>query len=378
MSNETRKLATIRKITEIREIPGAEKIELAIVDGWQCVVKKNEFKVGDLCGYLEIDSVVPKENPVWAFMLERKYRVRTVKLMKQISQGVLFELDHVEENYYVPEKYIVEKKDKAKKVSEGDDITSLIGVTKYLTPSERAELEPSFTSQKKKHSWFTKFMTRFQWYRALTKQKSKSYPDWIKKTDEERLQNMPWVLTKKDTHYYAAEKLEGASSTYWYRKLGWGRSEFGVCSRTVRRFELDNSKWSKAARDLNIKEKLKKTGKNIAIQGELIGHGIEGNIYGLSDIDFYIFNVYDIDEKRYYTLSELLSFCVDVGLKHVPILDVWFEQKETVEEMIAYSRNKSEIADVYREGVVIRSYDKSISYKVVDPVYLAGKKGDKE
>lgn len=86
-----RKLATIREIKDIQPIEGADRIEVATVDGWQVVIKKGEFKVGDKIIYIEIDSIVP-EREEFEFLRDRKFRVRTIKLRKQISQGLIMPL----------------------------------------------------------------------------------------------------------------------------------------------------------------------------------------------------------------------------------------------------------------------------------------------
>lgn len=362
-----RKLATVRKIADLQPIPNADRIEVATVDGWQCVVKKGEFKVGDLCIYIEIDSVLPNDIPYWSFMADRKFRVKTIRLRKQISQGLCIPLKKDEAREYVPKELRPSPLGRLY-VQEGSDVTDELGIEKYLSPSERES--DCVGTPKKKHNWFVKFMTRFSWYRKLTKTRSKSFPDWISKTDEERIQNCPWVLTKyADKPMYVTEKLDGQSATYWYKRKLFG-GEFGICSRTVRKFEWDGSNWSKVAKMYDIKKKLKSDFRNIAIQGEIVGPKIQGNKLQRSELEFYVFNVYDIDKRRYFNIAELLGFCDCKGLKHVPLLDVDFKLPATVAEMVEYSKGKSTMADVEREGVVVRSHDKSVSFKAVSPDFL--------
>lgn len=355
-----RKLAHIEKVVDLQPIPNADKLEVATVLGWQCVVKKGEVKVGELVCYLEIDSIVP-DIPFFEFMRERKFRVKTIKLRGQVSQGLVIPMGDFQ---------VLAAKGSGvcKYFDEGEDVTELIGVTKWLSPSER---ESDYVPlSKKKHNWFTKFMTRFSWYRKLTKQRSKSFPEWISKTDEERIQNMPWICQKYSNEvFYTSEKLEGQSATYWFIKKRFG-SEFGICSRTVRKFEMDNSNWSRVAKEYDIKNKLKSVGKNIAIQGEVIGGSIQGNIYKLPGLDFYIFNVYDIDKKEYYLLDDLIAFCKKYGFKNVPILQRDYKLPATIQEILEHSKGKSVLADVDREGIVIRTFDKKISFKAVNPDYL--------
>ena len=215
-------------------------------------------------------------------------------------------------------------------------------------------------------------MTRFQWYRKLTGTKSKSFPDWISKTDETRLQNIPWVLLdEKDRPFYVTEKMDGQSATYWVKSklFGW---EFGICSRTVRKHALDGSNWSRAAKDLKIKEKLLKVGKNIAIQGELCGPGIQKNKYSFDGYRLFIFNVFDIDAKRWYNVDELEWFCNLYGFNCVPVLTKSFQLLNTVNKMGNYSDGKSVYGDTLREGLVFRSNDsgKPLSFKMVSPKFL--------
>ena len=363
-----RSLAHVEKIISIEPIDGADRIVKSLCLGWICIVKKDSFNVNDKIIYIEIDSIVAN-IPYFEFMYEpkmnRKGRVKTAKMKKQISQGLIIPLSDIN---------IIREQLKLSPISienlkEGQDVTKELGIVKYESPSDR---ESNYVPlDRKKHNWFTKFMTRFSWYRRLTKQRSKSYPEWISKTDEERVANIPWVIDRyKDLNLIASEKIEGQSGLFWYKKSGIFGSEFGVCSRTVRKFEFDNSNWSKVARLLDIKKKLKSVGKNIAIQGEVVGPSIQGNIYELKDLDFYIFNVFDIDTKKYYTIEEALEFCKTYGFKHVPILDMNYKLPNTLQELIDSANGKSVLYDTIREGIVIRSPDKSISFKVVSPEYL--------
>jgi len=368
-----RKLATIQKVVEINPIEKYDRVQLATILGWRCIVKINEFKVGNLGIYLEIDSEVPANKICWEFMQKRKYRVKTLKMCGVISQGLFMPLAQDEIGFYVPDEYRVDNIKSRVYVEEGSDVTELLGITKWESESDKEA--NAITNNKRKYNWLTKFMTRFEWYRKLTKTKSKSFPNWISKTDETRLQNMPWILEKmKDQSFILTEKLDGQSVTYWYKKQGWFGNEFGICSRTVRKFELDNSNWSVVARKLEVKNKLKLAYSlygDIAIQGEIIGPTIQGNKYKLTEMDLYVFNVFDIKNKRYFNINERLTFCGQFGFKHVPVLNFNFKLKDTIDEMVKYSTAKSVINDnTDREGIVIRTEDQSISFKVISPEWL--------
>lgn len=365
-----RVLAHIERIINIEPIEGADKIEKATVLGWQVVVRKSEFNIGDLACYIEIDSVVPA-IPYFEFMQPRKYRVKTIKLRGQISQGLLIPLtDLVQINK------ILDIKDTW--FFEGEDLTELINIKKYESPSDReSNWQPL---PKKKYPWIIRYFTRYNWFRKLFKMRSKSFPSWISKTDEERLQNMPWILLKdRSSDWYVTEKLDGQSATYWYiHKLF---PEFGICSRSVRKSELDGNNWSKVAKQFNIKNKLKNINGDYAIQGEIIGPKIQGGKYhNVTEknvefpLDFYVFNVYDIKNKKYLDYNRMLGFCREIGLKTVPLLLYEFQLKDTVEQMLWLAEGTSIIAKTEREGIVCRKIDQSKSFKVISNKYLFGDK----
>lgn len=367
-----RKLAHVERVVAVNPIEKADNLEVATVLGWQCVVKKGEVKVGDLVAYVEVDSILPA-IPYFEFMATRKYRVRTIKLRGQISQGLVISLERQDEKYYLP--HTLRMNSIASSwVKEGDDVTEYLGITKWLSPSERYEQIQELRSRKK-HNPIHKFLVRFDWYRKLFHVKGKcSFPDWIKKTDEERIQNIPHVLKNKNT-CAVSEKIDGQSATYWVKKTGWfGKKEFGVCSRTIRKFESDGSNWSACARQHDIKKKLLAVGRDIAIQGEIVCDKVQGGKYKGhvdSPFDFFVFNVYDIANKLYYTPDEVIVFCNIFDFKHVPYIDRGFTLPDTVQEMIEYAKGKSVVnPNIEREGVVVRSIDGTISFKAINPNFL--------
>jgi tRNA-binding EMAP/Myf-like protein len=314
-----RKLAHIERVVKVEPIPGADKVEKVTVLGWEVVCRKGEVKEGQLCVYIEVDSVVP-DIPYFDFMAQHKFRVKTIKLRGQVSQGLIVPINDFSNIAMVLNLYgfsinassIKNPKlktnrsfDEHQTWKEGQDVTDWLCITKWLSPSER---ESNIGCQsRKKHNFFIRYMTRFSWFRKLFHKKSKSFPEWLKKTDEERIQNIPWVLKDQWNDWYTTEKLDGQSATYWIKKKLIGY-EFGICSRTVRKFEHDNSNWSQVAKKLNIKQILidiyKNYGEELAIQGEIIGvnnkgSNIQGNKYELEDTQFYIFNVFNVKEKKY-------------------------------------------------------------------------------
>lgn len=176
-----RKLATIRTISDIRPIQGADRIEVAQVDGWECVVKKGEFHIGEKIVYVEVDSIMP-EKPEFEFLRDRKFRVRTIKLRKQVSQGLVLPLTILPTGT---------------SVNEGDDVTETLGIKKYdpQAEQERMLLACADDNRIKQHGKLFQFMMRFRWFRRAfgTKPKKKGFPAWIVKTDKSGLMTLKLI-----------------------------------------------------------------------------------------------------------------------------------------------------------------------------------------
>jgi RNA ligase (TIGR02306 family) len=344
-----RKLATIRKIKELRPIPEADAIELAIVDGWNVVVAKNVgHKEGDLVVYCEIDSFLPLE-PEFEFLRKTSYkkmgdeegfRLKTIKLRGQVSQGLLLPL----KDAYA----IFQRRNPEIDMDwfEGLEVTDMLGIVKY---------EPPIPAQ-------------------LAGKIKGMFPSFIKKTDEERVQNLAkeyegWKLQSKH-QFYATEKLDGSSATFYLND-----GVFGVCSRNLDLLETEDNTFWKVAYQLKIKEKLESLGRNVAIQGELIGEGIQGNPYKIKGHTVRFFNVFDIDSQRYFGLPMFLATMEHtLKLETVPILGS-FQLPETIEELLKVAEEKSVLnPDFDREGIVIRSMDRTISFKAISNKFLLKEK----
>jgi len=280
-----RKLATIRKIDDLQPIEGADRIELAIVDGWKVVVTKG-LNIGDKIAYCEIDSFLPIK-PEFEFLRKSSYkklidgtegfRLKTVKLKGQISQGLCIPLNELPQlaNNQI-----------------GDDVSKILGITKYDPPIPT----------------------------SLSGLAKGSFPAFLKKTDEERVQNLTreyQEYLKSYSRFYATEKLDGSSATFYLRD-----GVFGVCSRNLELKEnLDNSFW-KVARELDIENKLKQLPFNACLQGELIGEGIQGNPYKIKGQSVRFFNLFNIDTYEYKPIYDLDNFCNENDLQTVPIVGI--------------------------------------------------------
>ncbi|WP_297419402.1 RNA ligase family protein [Clostridium sp.] len=355
-----RKLASIQIIKNLKPIIGADKIECAEILGWECVVKKGEFNIGDKIVFIEVDSQVP-DKPEFEFLKDRKFRVRTIKLRKQISQGLALPITILPKGNY----------------NEGDDVTEIIGVKKY---DSEGELEQKLIQDKinKSNNKIAKFLSRYPWYRKLFfKPKKGSFPSFISKTDETRIQNIPNIVNQeKDTEFQVTEKLDGQSGTYFLvkkpKKLFFKQQyEFGVCSRNLHLPTSNNSSYWTIAKQYNIEKVLHKLiGDNqyIVLQGEILGEGIQGNKYKITGYDFYAFNLkYPNKQIDSVTASKTLK---NEGIKFVPILETNFKLKDSVSEMVEYAKGKSTLLPILREGVVIRNYNKNLSFKTINPEFL--------
>lgn len=329
-----RKLASIQKISAKNPIEGADLIELVKINDWHVVVAKAEnYQIGDEVIYFEIDSFLPIRHE---FEFLRKncfkkmsddaegFRLRTIKLRGQYSQGLVLH------------KHIFTECRNAK---NGDDVTEMLGVRKYEPPIP-ASLQ------------------------GLAKG---LFPSFIRKTDEERVQNLSDTYQELQKHtYYVTEKIDGTSATFYYKN-----NEFGVCSRGLELIETSENTLWKIARDFNIEEILKSNNRNIALQGEIHGEGIQGNKYKKQGQTVCFFSLFDIDKYSYCSFHELKSLCHSFYLPLVPILDESFTLPDKIEDLLKFANGKSELNEqTKREGVVLRTFDSKISFKAISNEFL--------
>jgi len=334
-----RKLASVVKIADIQPIAGADAIVVATVRGWKVVVKKDEFKVGDLAVYFEIDSFLPI-RPQFEFLRKSSYkrmgsvegfRLKTIRLRGQISQGLLTP---------IPEGISNPK--------EGDDLTEALDVVKY---------EPPIPAQ-------------------LAGKIKGTFPSFIPKTEEIRIQNFESEVgfSPVGERAYVTEKLDGTSFTCYFNN-----GVFGVCGRNWELSETDDNSLWRMAKMLELKDKMTKLGKNIALQGELIGAGINGNLYGLTDHKLFFFTGYDIDKGRRMFFDELEWVLFGLQLQMVPVLEKYGfvipNETNIVDYMLKYAEGKSVLnMEVDREGVVVRGLEREFSFKAISNTYLLGSK----
>ena len=312
-----RKLASIQEIVEIEPIEGADKIEIARVLGWVVVVKKGEFEVGDLCVYFEIDSILPQEE--WCDFLANVHkpskprRLKTKRMMKQVSQGLCMPLSVLGHN---PERIA-----KAIDCFEvGEDITDLMGVKKWepeLTVSTSGEVEGGF-------------------------------PCLISKTDEDRIQAYPRLIEEfQGRMVYPSVKIDGTSGTF----LNAG-GETKVCSRNMSLKDVEGNLYWKMFYENGI-DKIFEKHPNIGIQGEICGPGIQKNKMGYDKVQLMVFNVYDVSNTRWFDPGEMIEFCQYNKLTTVPLITPFIFKFKDVDEMVEFA--KGEYPNGHpREGVVFR------------------------
>ena len=376
-----RKLATVRKISNIKSIENANAIEVAFVDGWECVCKKNEFKIGDKIVYIEIDSIVP-ERPEFEFLRKYKFRVKTQKIRGVISQGLAIPL----KTFNIPENTPI-----------GEDVTKLLGITKYLSISEKEEITQQETNISNEKNKFKKFIMRYSWIRKLffSRKRKGGFPYWVSKTNEERIQNIPFILEKfKDKEVYITEKIDYQSVTFTNKiipnttpiigKFLSKKFKFIVCSRNKINNDKNSLYW-RIAKKYNIEQILKEN-PTLTIQGEQGDTNVQGNKYGITEPTMWVFNIIDHKKHYHYNYEEMLEFCINNNLLVVPLIGKKLnnysnkihcklsELGSTVQDLVEFSKGKSVInPNIEREGVVIRCIEngnKILSFKVINPEFL--------
>ena len=350
----TRKMATVRKIDSIREIPGADSIECCTLGGWNVVTRKGEFTAGDLAVYCEIDSFIP--TAIAPFLTKPGHssktfegvageRLRTVKLRGQLSQGLLLPVFNDVTGTYLMI-YTDETGEYSLTVAEGADVSEALGIVKWEMPMNA----------------------------QLAGMAKGNFPSVIPKTDQERVQNLKQEIDQAITdnlQFEVTEKLEGSSMTVYLID-----GVFGVCSRNLDLKETeDNTFWQVARRDgIEAKMRASPPGGDFAIQGELIGPGIQGNIYKLSKPEFRVFDVYSISGGYYLTPSNRREFINVMGLLHVPVFKSDFMlTTETVVDLLQMAEGKSVMGTITgpeREGIVFKQVNGGMTFKAISNRYL--------
>lgn len=340
-----RKLVTIEKVLETRPIEGSDFIEQIKIRGWNLVSKKGEFNVGDKCVFFEVDSLIPEGKECFEFLRKscwnerlKGFRIKTVKLRGVISQGLALPIS------YFPE---------FKNLQIGVDVTEKLNVTVY---------EPYIDLN-------------------INANAKGAFPSFLKDTSLDRIQNLANPFEEyKGKEIIITEKIDGTSHTFYINN-----GEVGMCSKNL---DLKIESDKKDVRNelfitLDIENKLRKLNMNIAIQGEIIGKSIQRKNYTKftdnKNYDFYVYRIYDIDTRTFYTIEESKRIAEILDLNFVRIIEKR-EMFKSLEEAIEYSNGKSNFYDGTMEGIVVTVEDKNetlydlTQFKVLSPNYLLKEK----
>ena len=407
-----RELAYVVAIDEIRPIPNYDRVEHARVGGWWVIVKKDQFKVGDLAIYIEVDSKVPEQEP-FMFLEPKHFKVKTQKMCKVISQGLLMHPNDF--GWTLAEdadgNKIINWGDKATNampyLSEGDFLTQELGIT-YADAEDnkrKAKINPNekYNSMMSRHSKFAK--TKFarwcmkrNWAKKILyfflgnkkKDNAKTFPshlEHIHRSDEERAENMPWILENK-TRWIKTTKIDGTSSLFLLERKGRKR-EYWVCSRNVRQLDRnqkcyhdDNVYWE-ANDKYHIREFLEDMLNKhpewsyVAIQGEIAGcsssgAAIQGDPHKFGELRFFGYNFITSDIGRWNSI-DAANLCSSYGIEWVPIVDDNYILPDNFEEFKLSADGPCEAngASGNREGYVYRNFDdNTLSFKNVSREYL--------
>lgn len=324
-------LATIQTIKDVRKHPNADALDIVKVLGWEVVTKREEFKIGDLCIYICIDTIVP-ENPEFEFLRNKHFRIKPIRLRKEYSNGICFPLNILPSDF---------------QIVDGADVTSVIGVKKYEkpVPTELAGIAAGHI------------------------------PGFLIITDEDNLRSNPEAVPEMyGRPYYITRKEDGSSGTYFIRN-----NSFGVCSRRIHLKESETNGFWRMARKYDIENVLKLAfpDNDIAVQGEVVGPGIQNNRLGLKELEFRLFNLFDINNRSYLDYNRIVEFTNKYSIPMVPLIGEGSAFGYSLEELVELAKAQNYPTGGPAEGIVIRPKEsfysnvlkKSWSGKVINDRY---------
>ncbi len=398
-ANSERELAYVVLIDGIEPIPGYDRVEHALVGGWRVIVQKDQFKVGDPAIYFEIDSRVPADRECFAFLEKRHYKIKTLKMCKTLSQGLLMHandfgwpIGYAEGN--IP--YMIDDENNIHYPNdESRFLTKKLGVT-YADDEDNSRKAPSVDKYKKmemRHRklfknpvihWFMRYKFGRKvmfFFFGKKKDKKNGWPSHIaQKTDVERINNCIWLLNDKQP-YVASEKVDGSSFSAMAERGRFGKIKYYVCSRNVV-FDNPNAEcfyntniYFEAWDKYNLKEIITKILNdynlpNVAIQAEVYGNDIQKRDYSTKEHKMAVFHIVSNCVK--FPMDKVVEICEKYGLPHVPIVDDNYIFPDTIEELQEYVESEpSKIDGLAREGIVF--YDKATGaqyIKFVSPNFL--------
>ena len=325
-----RTLASIVKINNIYKHDNADLLDIAEIGGWQCVIKKGQFKINESAIYIEIDSILPI-NEHFEFLLQGKepklydnipgIRLQTKRIRGKLSQGLLMPISILSS------------------IPENSDVTELLGIRKYEKPIQT----------------------------CLFGEAKGNFPSFIPKTDLTRIQSLFHEFEEwksKNYTWTVEEKIDGSSTTAFYD------TQLNVCSRNLNLKETEENAFWQISRKFALEEKLQSL--NVALQFETFGNKLNGNIYKRNDISGYFFYVYDLNSHKYLTPIERNDILTKLELPVVPIIHENFDiSNQSIQDLLVMANGKSKVSNVDREGLVFRcNEDSTIRFKVISNNYL--------
>jgi RNA ligase (TIGR02306 family) len=381
----TRKLATIQRIKAMMPIKGADRIELAFINGWQVVTQVGQHKVGDLVVFYEIDSFLPSSDPRYASFSDRftnwgdkhGMRLKTIRLRKQLSQGLIMPVAAFPE--------LTAYEHGSLPIQEGDDVTEVLKIEKWEPIEKESTAKGPGSSA------------------------GKRFPAFIRKTDQERIQNYGHMVEmaldeefeatmKKDGSSLTVARIDPASPFYadasamvnanlkWHRKIKlWFDGKMGkavpiymVCSRNVMLPLEGESNFHLAShRALQALRKLP-AGTSLAVQGEVVAPDIQDNYEKVSTVEFHMFDLFDIDTQTYVLPIARRAFATANKIPHAKVVDGgklrdivrYKDGDDIVALLLTYATGPGDNPGVQREGVVFKSESRDFSFKAVSNEYL--------
>ena len=400
-----RELCYVVKIDAIEPIVGSDNCEAAIVGGWRIMTRKEIFKAGDLAIYFEIDSKVP-ETKEFEFLAKKHYKIKTQKYTfggkgNFISQGLLMTFEDFPNIFEINPAGEAGYRNNRMPVYLGDFLTELLGVTYSVAEdNKRKASTDKYSKMRAKHQKLFRKNKLVQWlwnrnwgkkvlfFFLGDKKDKRGWPDWVRKTDEERCQNLPQLFPGDKTNWIVTEKIDGTSTTFTYKPRGKDKG-FYVCSRNVcfdtpekvDKCFYDSNVYLEMAQKYDIENVLKDLINKfpeedfITLQGETYGDGIQKRTYGLvnGEHDFKAFNLIvgkDINNQRRINTIAMKEMLEEYKIPTVPILDTMFLIPETCDELLTYADGKSKLDEEMREGRVLRTYDGVNSFKAVSNDFL--------
>lgn len=325
----TVKSATVEKILEVSSHPNADRMSLAKVKGWTVCIKKDEYKAGDLCIYVQTDSIL-SECPRYEFLRNKDFRIRPMKLRGVLSQGIIFPISMLKD--FGVDTLIVDEN------VVGTDVSNHIKASHYERP-----IPTCLAGKIKGH-----------------------LPSFLKKTDEENIENVVDIINElTGKPYYITIKVDGSSGSFYIKD-----GVFGVCSRNLDLKEDEVNGFWQIAKKYDIENKLRTyfPNKNICVQGEVYGPGIQGNKLSATELSVSLFNLWDIDTHTYLGCDCLTDFCDFSKIPMVKIIESGWSFDMSLEKLQKLSDEAVYENGMEVEGIVLRPKISFVSTTMEKPL----------